>query len=281
MRERDFQVGPRGLRLRLCEWGSPDDRPPTLILHGFLEQGAAWNRVAAFLPGHVIAPDQRGHGLSEHIGAGGFYHFWDYVSDVDALVTELGGTVNLVGHSMGGTVACYFAGARNTAVERLVLVEGIGPPDMLPIALLRARTFLEDLRKPRQHAPVASLADAVSRMRRWNTSMPDEEAERLARRITRPADDGQGLVWTWDPLHRAASPNPFSASIFQKWLGAITAPTLLLEGSSSVFRVPDAAERVAAFPNARSETIQNAGHLVHHDRPEALARVIREHFSPG
>jgi len=277
--ERDFQVGPRGLTLRLCEWGEPNDRTPIVILHGFLEQGAAWDRVAAHLPGrYIVAPDQRGHGLSGHVGAGGFYHFWDYISDLDALVADLGGEVDLVGHSMGGTVATYFAGARNKSVRRLVLVEGLGPPDMVSIALQRSRSFLEDLRNPRSHKPIPDLVDAVRRMRRWNTSIPDYEAERLAQRITRPHPDG-GLMWTWDPLHRASSPYPFSADLFHTWIREITAPTLLVDGSTSLFRVPDGAERAASVPNATSVTIEDAGHLLHHDRPAALARVISEHLS--
>jgi len=252
-----------------------------VILHGFLEQGAAWERVAEQLPGrYIIAPDQRGHGLSEHIGAGGFYHFWDYVSDLDALVTSLGGTVDLVGHSMGGTVATYFAGARSDAVRRLVIVEGLGPPDMTAAALKRSRDFLEHLRKPRTHRRLEDLSAAVARMRYWNTTLASEVAERLAERITEPHPEG-GLRWTWDPLHRATAPVPFSAELFQQWIRAITAPTLLVEGSASLFRVPDGAERAASLTDARSVTIDGAGHLIHHDRPEALARVIREHLSQG
>ena len=281
MIERDFQVAPRGLRLRLCEWGTPGAEPPVVILHGFLEQGAAWERVAEQLPGrYIIAPDQRGHGLSEHIGAGGFYHFWDYVSDLDALVTSLGGTVDLVGHSMGGTVATYFAGARSDAVRRLVIVEGLGPPDMTAAALKRSRDFLEHLRKPRTHRRLEDLSAAVARMRYWITTLASEVAERLAERITEPHPEG-GLRWTWDPLHRATAPVPFSAELFQQWIRAITAPTLLVEGSASLFRVPDGAERAASLTDARSVTIDGAGHLIHHDRPEALARVIREHLSQG
>ena len=279
MRERDIQTGPRGLRLRVCEWGEPGDSPPLVILHGYLEQGAAWERVAAQMTGrYVVAPDQRGHGLSEHVGAGGFYHFWDYVSDLDALVQSLGGTVDLVGHSMGGTVASYYAGTSPDAIRRLVLVEGLGPPDMTAIAVQRSRKFLADHRRNRPHRILPDLEDAIRRMRHWNTSLPDAEAERLARRITTPHPDG-GLVWTWDVLHRATAPVPFSEALFIAWIREIRAPTLLVEGGDSVFRVPHTSERAAALTDARAVSIAGAGHLVHHDRPEALARVIRDHLS--
>src|SRR5690606_32302324 len=48
MRETDFVTGPRGLRLRLCAWG-PDEGRAVLVLHGFLEQGAAWDAFAGAL----------------------------------------------------------------------------------------------------------------------------------------------------------------------------------------------------------------------------------------
>jgi pimeloyl-ACP methyl ester carboxylesterase len=100
MKEWDFQANERALRLRICEWG--EGNPTTVILHGYLEQAAAWDAVAQRLAGRVVAPDHRGHGLSEHVGRGGFYHFWDYVSDVDALIATLDQSVILIGHSMGG-----------------------------------------------------------------------------------------------------------------------------------------------------------------------------------
>ena len=127
MREWDLKTGPRGLTLRICEWGPPEARP-LLVLHGFLEQGAAWRDVALSLPHRrIIAPDARGHGLTEHVGTGGWYHFWDYVSDAEAIVDHLGSPIDLLGHSMGGGVASILAGARPEKVRRLMVIEGLGP----------------------------------------------------------------------------------------------------------------------------------------------------------
>ena len=272
-----LSTGPRGVLLRVCSWGPPSD-PPLVILHGFLEQGAAWDQVARRLSRRVHAPDQRGHGRSGHIGSGGFYHFWDYVSDVDALVQQLGGKVDLLGHSMGGTVACQFAGTRPECVRRLILVEGLGPPDMTDTVLDRARRFLTDRRRGPRHGALEGVEQGVSRVLKYNPGIPREVAELMVSRTTRPLSDG-GVVWTWDPLHRARSPVPFQAALFAKFLENIESPTLCVRGGASRFQVEDEGDRFARLHDARSEVIPDAGHLVHHDAPEALAALIEEHLA--
>jgi pimeloyl-ACP methyl ester carboxylesterase len=272
--EWDLTVGPRDLQLCISDWAGPE--PTVVLLHGFLEQSMAWDRVARRLGRRVVAPDHRGHGRSGHVGDGGWYHFWDYVGDLDQLVEHLGGPIDLVGHSMGGTIACLYAGARPEMVRRLVLVEGLGPPDAASEAVDRARRYLADRRSPPQHKPMRDLTDAASRLQRFSPAMSEEEARWLAERVTSPEGDN-GLVWSWDPLHRAAMPGPFQASLFLRFLHQIQAPVLLVDGGRSPWILPDLAERVAALREVRRTVIDSAGHLIHHDAPEALAAANREH----
>lgn len=273
--EWDLPVGPRGLSLRIRDRAGPE--PTVVILHGFLEQSAAWDEVGRRLGRRVVAPDHRGHGRSGHVGDGGWYHFWDYVGDLDQLVEHLGGPVDLIGHSMGGTIACLYAGARPEMVRRLVLVEGLGPPDASAEAIDRARRYLADRRDPPKHKPIQTLSEATERLRKFSPSLPEEEAERLAARLTARDADGQ-VSWTWDPLHRATAPVPFQAALFLRFLHQIQAPVLLVDGSRSPWVLPDLASRMAALREVRRTIIDGAGHMVHHDAPDALADVIREHL---
>lgn len=281
MREFELSVGSRGHALAVCTWG-PERGRPVVILHGFLEQGAAWDTVAAILASaegggrRVLAPDQRGHGRSGHVGAGGFYHFWNYVSDLDALVEHVGGPIDLVGHSMGGTVACLYAGSRPEQVRRLVLVEGLGPLDNSAKAVERGRQFLAHLREEPTHGPLASVDDAAQRLRR-SGGMPAPIAHQLAERSTRPTPDG-GRTWSWDPLHRARTPHPFYAAAFTEFLRAIEAPTLLVEGGASWFVVPDRDARVAAIRGCAVHALPGVGHMPHHEAPAALAALIGDHL---
>ena len=123
----------RGLRLAYRVWGA--ERSPTVVLlHGFLDTGASFAPVAQELSKRwrVVVPDHRGHGHSGHVGLGGYYHFPDYMMDLDGLIRQLGiEQVGLVGHSMGASVACYFTGAFPERVWALGLLDGIGPPGSL------------------------------------------------------------------------------------------------------------------------------------------------------
>ena len=112
-------------------------------------------------------------------------------------------------------------------------------------------------------------------------------ALRLAARTTRPAvpDDPAldaahpgPLVWTWDPLHRCRAPRAFEAPTFRSFLCAIQCPTLAIDGGISSFRPDDSADRRDAVPDLAHIVVPGAGHLVHHDRPDTLARHIADHF---
>ena len=98
-----------GLRYHFLEWGGDD---PTLdhtvvLIHGFLDLSWTWEAVAAAgLAGkyHLVAPDLRGHGDSDRVGAGGYYHFMDYLADLQDLIDQVGRKhVSLVGHSPRGS----------------------------------------------------------------------------------------------------------------------------------------------------------------------------------
>jgi pimeloyl-ACP methyl ester carboxylesterase len=267
-------IGSGGLPLAVCHWGGADGRA-TLILHGFLEQGAAWDAVATRLNRRVYAPDHRGHGRSGHVGVGGFYHFWDYVADVDAIVDQLG-PVDLVGHSMGGTIACLFAGTRPESVRRLVLVEGLGPPDASDGAVERARQFLDHRRDPPAHGALRDVDEGVRRTRKYNPNIPEHVARAMVERTVIPREGG--FVWAWDALHRARSPTAFQRTQFDQFLRAIRAPVLRIDGADSPWILPDAEERAALLQDSQRIAIAGAGHLVHHDKPDELAAAIAAFF---
>lgn len=270
---RSWTLDQRGLPLRVLELSDEGaDGLPIVCLHGWLDQAAAWAPVAAGRQGRWVALDQRGHGGSGHVGAGGYYHFPDYVGDLDALVTALGGRVRLVGHSMGGTVACMFAGARPDAVERLVVVEGLGALEASdPSYLSRMRQHLQAMRAPPAPLRLESLESAADKLLRRNPGLAPEQAALLAREGTRA--DANGLRWAFDPLHLTRAPYPFREELFAEFLTAITAPTLLIWAEQSWYAAELQARRARMIADARQATLPG-GHMLPYTTTAALGAAI-------
>ena len=277
-----------GIRLYMHRFQPASARPTgltVLLLHGFLDSGATWDLVAEPLAraGHdVLAPDLRGFGESDSVGAGGYYHFPDYVSDLSSLLDILAPKrLALVGHSMGGTVAALFAGARPQRVDHLALLEGLGPPvTEASAAVDRMRTWLDDMRSlDRTPRAVGSFDEATDRLARRHPQVPRGILESRARLLTR-MNSGR-LSWAYDPMHRTAAPIPFHLESFKHFLRRITAPTLYMSGGVTGLRLPDEAERLACIRAALHVDLPDAGHMMHWTAPEALAeRLLRFFASP-
>lgn len=278
------RVQARGLSLRLWRWGPPEGRP-VLLLHGFLDQALGWARVAERLAAagrRVLAPDQRGHGASDRVHEGGWYHFPDYVADLDALVDGLGvERFDLVGHSMGGTVAGWYAGVRPERVHRLALVEGMGP--MAPAedsALERLRQYLDGRRNPPRVPALHDEAQAAERLLRRHPGLEPEHAALLAREGTARGPDGLQR-WTFDRQHLVRAAVPFREAWFGEALAAITAPTLVVWGAQGWYAPEVQARRVARLrAPVRVETLPG-GHMLPYDQAPALALLLLEHLGPA
>src|SRR5262245_27110127 len=122
LRPIDRYVKAKDLWLHLLDWGG-EGRPPLLLLHGFTGHAHAWDTLSIALQPrfHVYALDQRGHGDSEPAGV---YNPVVSFDDISAVVEQLGlSRLALVGLSMGGRNAIYFASKRPDLVDKLVIVD--------------------------------------------------------------------------------------------------------------------------------------------------------------
>jgi pimeloyl-ACP methyl ester carboxylesterase len=276
-----------GLAYHVLEWGSAARADQTVVLlHGFLDLAWGWEEtVASGLGGrfHVLAPDLRGHGDSDRVAAGGYYHFADYVADVASLIDELAGArVSLVGHSMGGSVASYYAGTFPERVQRLALLEGLGPPeDTLPAPdrmlhwITGWRNSLE--REPRRYS---SVEEAAERLRQNDVGLSVELSLRLAERGTELLSDGTRR-FKHDPVHLTRGPYPFRVEVAKTFWQRVRCPVLAIDGSESAFagRLIDVEKRLGYFANVERRTLQGAGHMMQRHRPRELGRLLLEFLS--
>ncbi|PZG21267.1 alpha/beta hydrolase [Micromonospora craterilacus] len=116
----DVTVG--DLRLSLRVWRAVDrGGTPTVLLHATGKTARDWDVIAAGLAAErtVYAVDLRGHGASDWPGT---YRLELFAHDVIGVLDQLDtGAVDLIGHSLGGLVACLVAAERPRHVRRLVL----------------------------------------------------------------------------------------------------------------------------------------------------------------
>lgn len=253
--------------------------PTVVLLHGYLDHARSFARVIDALgdAGYaVVAPDLRGHGDTDPTPPGSYYHFCDYLADVDALLDALKlDAVYLVGHSMGGGVASRYAGARPSRVRALAVLEGLGPPAMAAeIAVDRTVGWLDQLVKMRGRSPrkMATLDEVAARMRVSHPELPTETLRAVAEDAVRPHPDG-GWVFRFDPLHQTMSPMRFDAEAAEAFLPCIACPVLLVDGGAMT-AWPGLDARAQRYPNARHVELPGAGHMMHWTQPDALSRAL-------
>lgn len=270
-----------GLTYNVLAWegpAAPGDLTFVLV-HGFADLGYGWREVAERLAqhGHVIAPDLRGHGDSDWISGGGYYHFMDYVADLDDVIVQLARRrVVLVGHSMGGSVSSYYAGTRPERLSALALFEGLGPPDMAALdGPTRTAMWIDAWRHARAKVrPMAALDEAVRRLRKHDDRLDEALARRLAEAGTRKAEGG--LVWKHDPLHNTFGPYAFRLEVATAYWKRITCPVLIADGAASQLNLPadERARRRAHFANHRHVVVEGAGHMIPRHQPARTAELI-------
>jgi pimeloyl-ACP methyl ester carboxylesterase len=180
----------RGLRYHVHRWGDTSlatpARPPLVLLHGWMDVGASFQFVVDALAEAegferlVYAPDWRGFGRTE-APATDTYWFPDYLADLDAVLDGLvpHGTIDLVGHSMGGNVVMSYAGLRPARIRRLVNLEGFGMPETRPEqAPKRLLQWLDELKTPATLRDYASAAEVADRLMANNPLLTRDKAAR-------------------------------------------------------------------------------------------------------
>lgn len=291
----------RGCRYHLLQWGPTQGRmPPVVLAHGWMDVAASWQFMVdalsdAFVQARpVIALDWRGYGLTE-APATDSYWFPDYLGDLDALLDVLspGQPVDLVGHSMGGNVVMMYAGVRPQRIRRLVNLEGFGmAATRAAQAPGRLGQWLDELRQWREGAlelkPYPDAAAVAARLIRTNPRLPADKAQWLATHWARPDPQGQWRI-LGDAAHKVVNPYLYRVDEVLETFSRITAPLLAVEASDDSlgqwwkgkYTLDEYHRRLQSVPDHRIARIEDAGHMLHHDQPRALARLLEDFIGQG
>ena len=260
------------LSLAAWIWGDPA-APPLLTLHGWLDNAGSYVQLAPKLAMRyrVIALELPGHGHSDHLPAGLSYHFLDYVSAVLSAARVLGlQRYSLLCHSLGAGIASLAAAAMPERIERLFLIEGLGPlGDDGTHTLQRFRDAYAAPTGTKSLRLFASVEQAAS-AREMAGGLRAELARPIVERGLMQVEGG--YRWRSDPRLTRPSAVRLAETQIRALLGGIHAPTSLLLARPVTPYLPNAMMQARAQQVPRiALTHMDGGHHLQLEHPDAVA----------
>ena len=289
----------RGLNyhVRLWQGSNPSGKlPPLVLVHGWMDVAASYQFMVdalsdAFATGRtIIAPDWRGFGLTSSGSSAAADNYWlpDYLADLDFLLDHYvqDKKIDLVGHSMGGNIAMIYSGVRPERIGRLVNLEGFGlGPTVAAQAPGRYAKWMDQLKSLHKGEldlkAYDQLSGVANRLMKTNPRLTEDKASWLAGHWAKQNTAGQWQI-LGEPGHKVINANLYKVDETLEIYKRITAPVLAVEASEDSlskwhqgrYTLADYHERLKLIPSAQVARLEDAGHMLHHDQPEQLAKMI-------
>jgi non-heme chloroperoxidase len=260
--------GGGGIRLHVAERGNPHG-PPIVFVHGWSQSHLCWMRqlrgsLAADF--RLVAPDLRGHGMSEQPAEPERYadpQLW--ADDLAAVLDELSlDRPVLVAWSYGGFVVCDYL--RAYGEERIAAVDFVGAAVMLRPTFDHLGPGLLENATDACSPDLATSIPAVGRFLRACTAEP-----------LPPDDWSTALCWNMVvPAHVRG------AMIAREIdgddvLARLSVPVLVTHGRADAIVLPSMAEHVAdVCPTARTSWYESVGHMPFWENAERFDRELGE-----
>jgi pimeloyl-ACP methyl ester carboxylesterase len=226
--------------------------PALVLVHGISSSGFSWEGIIPGLAAHFspITIDLRGHGDSSKPASG--YLYDDYVSDLEHVLDALGLDRPLImGHSLGGIVALWWAAKHPDKAAGLVIVD----------SPLRSGEIFRPSFDRWIAENAMSTEDLATAYRAHNPIWTEEQAIRRARIMTSTAtgvfSELKADSLAHDGVDRIAE------------LTNITSPMLFVHGdpeAGSQVHPADLASLEKRLPNVTMARIEGAGHNLHRER---------------
>jgi epoxide hydrolase 4 len=262
----------------------PTDGPVVLLLHGFPEFWYGWRKQIGALAAagfRVVVPDQRGYNTSSKPRAIASYRVQHVVSDVVAMIDQLGRKdVYVAGHDWGAIVAWATAARHPEKVARLAILNVPHPAVMFRFLLthpgqLARSWYTFFFQVPRLPEWLFSA---------WNFRLGVRSLVRTSRPGTfSPEDLSQyrsawaqpGAVTAMINWYRALMRNPSSFGVEH-----VAVPTRILWGKKDAFLLPSLAS-ASQRRCTRSEVVwfEGATHWLHLEEPDAVNSALIEFFT--
>ena len=260
-----------------------------IMLHGWMDMSASFQFVVDALGAgwRIVAPDWRGFGRTDRTPAD-CYWYPDYLADLEYILDDVVGQEPawLIGHSMGANVALMYAGARPERVRAVVNLEGFGlratRPEQAPT---RYAQWIDQLKRGATLRDYASQDEVAARLMKNNPRLTAARAAFLAQHWSEPDGAGRFRI-AGDPAHRIVNPTLYRIDEVLACWRNVECPVLWVQGAQTDVLQhvdDDGAEalrevelRRAVLRNVQTAIVEDAGHMLHHDQPEKVARLIEQ-----
>jgi len=239
---------------------------PILLIHGLAVDSNTWLALAPYLKAHfqLIRYDLRGSGQTQFDGQP--FGLADLAQDIVELLDQLQiERAHIIGHSMGGMIARYFAAQYTERVKRLVLVHSRIKKNWL------STRFWEGLLALREKYDLApeEVVNLVMPLGYSNSFLADDNKVKAIRTVVKQNRYPQSLQ---SFRLQAEAVADFDAS---EYTSHLTMPTLLTAGTADILAPSqDIYENAQALQNAVFVEQQNGAHAPHVETPEWLAEQI-------
>jgi len=247
-----------GVTLEYSDIGNPNGTP-VIFLHGFTDSRHSFDYLLPNLPKDIraIVITQRGHGSSDKPQTG--YRPEDFAADLNAFMNSRNiRQAVIAGHSMGSTIAQYFAVYYPEKVSGLVLLSTI--PDLKKNTVIREfGRQVSLLKDPIDHAFASDFQKSTIHM-----PIPETFLDTVINETMKvPSNVWQGVM------------NGLLDVNISRRLRKIKIPTLLMYGEKDNFSSMAGQEKLMAqFKNAQLIAYRGVGHALHWEIPHTAARDI-------
>lgn len=281
-KEESLQLSESGLRIAYRDYGAKEaGEPVLLLLHGWQDNCASFYNLAPLLANHyhVIALDFPGHGHSDWLGAGGQYHFVDWLVPLRQFLDELNvSDVTLVGHSMGAGVAMLFAACFPLQTLGLGMIEAFSPLPHSAEELPRrvAQQYESRRTLAAKGAKFYRTFEEAVKVRMSVGLDVESAATEITKRGTIQGLDG----WKWrnDPRIKLTSLLGFTAAHIQHCLNLLKCPRTLILGKQGADIIAQTEQLFR--PQLRGIPTHSiaGGHHCHMEHPELVCQLLLECF---
>lgn len=251
----------------------PVDRPVVLFLHGFMGSGADWEEIGRALERHYrcIAVDLPGHGQSVALPAPAYT--FDGCTELleDVLHREGIERASVVGYSMGGRLALFFALRYPDRCRRLVLESA--SPGLSATGEREARREVDEARaRALEAGNFRAFLDRWYRQPLFETlaARPGLVLTMIERRLRNDPEELaralRGLGTGWQP------------SLWER-LPELQVSTLAVAGALDGKYVEIAEHMAVVSPKIRTAVVPNTGHNVHEENAGAFRDILKDYLS--